>query len=105
MLSSGVSAVDQSTSLSSKVLKENLQIKVYNALEKLLGEKWAKNLSTEQLIQSKNLSDQQLNNDIMNHLGHKINLPCVVGDSKCLYKDRASLIKGQITENAQKLID
>lgn len=65
-------------------------------------------------------SDEQLNTSILSHLegqGKKevkqankeksevLKLDCIVGKDKCLYKDKASLIKGQVTEFAEKALN
>lgn len=109
------------TQVMSQVDKQNLQIKVYDALEKLHQEKdeWADGqLETDQLIQM--FSDEQLNESILSHLdeqnqsygtqSQRVNtdiqkLECVVGSEKCLYKDKISLIKGQVTNLAQSAFD
>ena len=116
MVVSQVGAVNSLSTqrLQSEIEKQNLQVQVYDALESLHNDEWAgKTMTTQELLQLD--SDQKLNDLLVDHLakhskkqvtnGQKIQnakrLDCIIGGTNCLYKDKTSLINGQLSEYVQ----
>lgn len=108
--------------LTAELMKEDLQIQVYDAVEQMHeDDEWAGDqLPTDQLIQMQ--TSEHLNHRIMSHINSENNnnqeqsikgrnllhlkskimtLDCIVGGEKCLYLDQKNLIEGKVTNLAQ----
>lgn len=68
---------------------------------------WANStLGTQALLQNSTLSDSDLNSKLIKNLDKQnktanyTSLKCLVGDEKCMYKNRQNLIDGKMTDFA-----